>query len=90
MGIITARSGLWFLGLVFFWLSTAHVAAASERFDLNGEWGFRTDQNESDVPKPAGLTFFRAMKAHINAVDPGRFVTFAADPAQSPSAHGVR
>ncbi len=33
--------------------------------------------NESDASKPAGLAFFRAMKAHINALDPGRFVTFA-------------
>jgi beta-glucuronidase len=33
--------------------------------------------NESDASKPGGLAFFRAMKAHINALDPGRFVTFA-------------
>ncbi|MGR4863309.1 glycoside hydrolase family 2 protein [Caulobacter sp. LARHSG274] len=33
--------------------------------------------NESDASKPGGLAFFRAMKAHINAIDPGRFVTFA-------------
>jgi beta-glucuronidase len=33
--------------------------------------------NESDASKPGGLAFFRAMKAHINAVDPGRLVTFA-------------
>ncbi|HWU80633.1 MAG TPA: glycoside hydrolase family 2 TIM barrel-domain containing protein, partial [Caulobacter sp.] len=33
--------------------------------------------NESDASKPGGLAFFMAMKAHINALDPGRFVTFA-------------
>lgn len=33
--------------------------------------------NESDASKPGGLAFFRAMKAHINALDPSRFVTFA-------------
>ncbi len=33
--------------------------------------------NESDASKPGGLAFFRAMKAHINAIDPGRLVTFA-------------
>lgn len=33
--------------------------------------------NESDAAKPGGLAFFRAMKAHINAIDPGRLVTFA-------------
>lgn len=33
--------------------------------------------NESDASKPGGLAFFRAMKAHISTLDPGRFVTFA-------------
>jgi beta-glucuronidase len=33
--------------------------------------------NESDASKPGGLAFFRAMKTHVNALDPGRFVTFA-------------
>lgn len=33
--------------------------------------------NESDASKPGGLAFFRAMKAFINAADPGRLVTFA-------------
>jgi beta-glucuronidase len=33
--------------------------------------------NESEAATPQGLAFVRAMKAHINAIDPGRFVTFA-------------
>ena len=33
--------------------------------------------NESDASKPGGLAFFRALKAHVRAVDPGRLVTFA-------------
>lgn len=33
--------------------------------------------NESDASKPGGLAFFRALKAHVQAVDPGRLVTFA-------------
>ncbi len=33
--------------------------------------------NESDAAKPAGLAFVRAMKAHIKALDPDHFVTFA-------------
>ena len=33
--------------------------------------------NESEAATPQGLAFVHAMKAHINAVDPGRFVTFA-------------
>ncbi len=33
--------------------------------------------NESEAATPQGLAFVKAMKAHINAIDPGRFVTFA-------------
>ncbi len=33
--------------------------------------------NESEASTPQGLAFVKAMKAHINAIDPGRFVTFA-------------
>jgi len=33
--------------------------------------------NESEAATPQGLAFVHAMKAHINAIDPGRFVTFA-------------
>ncbi len=33
--------------------------------------------NESDAASPQGLAFVRAMKAHIRALDPDRFVTFA-------------
>lgn len=33
--------------------------------------------NESEAATPQGLAFVRAMKAHINTIDPGRFVTFA-------------
>lgn len=33
--------------------------------------------NESEAATPHGLAFVHAMKAHINAIDPGRFVTFA-------------
>ena len=33
--------------------------------------------NESEAATPQGLAFVHAMKAHINAIDPGRFVTLA-------------
>ncbi|MEG3085011.1 glycoside hydrolase family 2 TIM barrel-domain containing protein [Sphingomonas sp. PB2P12] len=33
--------------------------------------------NESEAATPQGFAFVKAMKAHINAIDPGRFVTFA-------------
>ncbi|WP_452657986.1 glycoside hydrolase family 2 protein [Sphingomonas aurantiaca] len=33
--------------------------------------------NESEAATPQGLAFVHAMKAHINVIDPGRFVTFA-------------
>jgi beta-glucuronidase len=33
--------------------------------------------NESDAASPEGLAYVRAMKAHIRALDPDRFVTFA-------------
>jgi beta-galactosidase/beta-glucuronidase len=33
--------------------------------------------NESDAASPQGLAYVRAMKAHIHALDPDRFVTFA-------------
>ena len=33
--------------------------------------------NESEAATPQGLAFVKAMKAHVNAIDPGRFVTFA-------------